>query len=175
MLILSRNQKKYTNQLGKAFLPHLDPLNLTMRSLVAAMPSLHFGYALMIGLTLVTLPLGCSSQHSDTRNRRCTWCSWQCTVVRTIGVLYPSTILLAIIATANHFILDAVVGAVICGLASHWNGIMLNLLPLEDVLLWCLRVHKPSVYSTDLEPIALLDLYLSDEKIAGSLLAGFRW
>jgi hypothetical protein len=60
-----------------------------------------------------------------------------------IGVAYPLTILAAIIATANHFILDAVAGAVVCVLGWRASSILLNLLPVEDHFLWALRMHKP--------------------------------
>lgn len=49
-----------------------------------------------------------------------------------VKFIYPSTILVAIVAAANHFILDAVIGAVVCGLGWWSNSILLNLLPLED-------------------------------------------
>ena len=60
-----------------------------------------------------------------------------------VGMLYPLTILIAIIATANHFILDAVAGAVVCGIAWTSNTLLLNLLPLEDWFLWVVRIHFP--------------------------------
>ena len=160
------NRKKYTNQLGKSHVAlstspgsHALPMHLLSDPLTpfiaspsppyhttndppAAMPSLHFGYSLMVGLTLMTLPLSCSTSSSFHR-RNCTFCTLQCTVLRTIGFLYPATILLAIIATANHFIMDALAGTAICLIAWNYNGGILNLLPLEDCVLWCLRVHKP--------------------------------
>ena len=46
-------------------------------------------------------------------------------------------------ATANHFVLDAVAGAMVCGLAWHGNRVLLNLVPLEDYFLWAVRIHKP--------------------------------
>lgn len=63
-----------------------------------------------------------------------------------VGFLYPFSILVAIIATANHFILDAVAGAIVCGLGWWGNPILLNLLPLEDYFLFALRIHKPDPY-----------------------------
>jgi hypothetical protein len=60
-----------------------------------------------------------------------------------MGAAYPLTILAAIIATANHFILDAVAGALVCVLGWWANSILLNLLPVEDCFLWILRMHKP--------------------------------
>jgi hypothetical protein len=62
----------------------------------AAMPSLHIGWALWCGIALVRL-----SPH--------TW-------VKVLGVLYPATTLLVIVATANHFVLDAVGGMAVLAL-----------------------------------------------------------
>jgi hypothetical protein len=60
-----------------------------------------------------------------------------------LGIAYPAIILVAIVATANHFVLDAIAGAVVCGLAWTGNKVLLNLLPLEDYFLWAVRIHKP--------------------------------
>ncbi|KAJ5124586.1 uncharacterized protein N7515_008411 [Penicillium bovifimosum] len=114
----------------------------------AAMPSLHFGYSLMIGLTLITIPL--PPQHRGvilrtrlTRGLRVRLPSWRRLVCVLLGFLYPFTILVVIVATANHFILDAVAGALVCALGWCFNGVLLNLLPLEDYFLWLVRIHKP--------------------------------
>ncbi|KUL84421.1 hypothetical protein ZTR_08778 [Talaromyces verruculosus] len=56
----------------------------------------------------------------------------------------------AIIATANHFILDAVAGAFVCVLGWWANSILLNLLPIEDYFLWVLRMHKPERQIVDI-------------------------
>ena len=56
----------------------------------AAVPSLHFGYALIIGVALATIA-----------ERR-----W----VRVLGGLYPAAMLLIIVATGNHFFVDAALG-----------------------------------------------------------------
>ena len=63
----------------------------------AAVPSLHFGYALIIGVALATIA-----------ERR-----W----VRVLGGLYPAAMLLIIVATGNHFFVDAALGglAVLAG------------------------------------------------------------
>lgn len=112
------------------------------------MPSLHFGYSLMIGLTVMTIPLPPHHQCSILRTRlaraiRLPIPSWRRLLCLVLGFLYPFIILVAIVATANHFILDAVVGALVCALAWWCNGILLNLLPLEDYLLCLVRIHKP--------------------------------
>ena len=61
----------------------------------AAVPSLHFGYALVVGVTLATVA-----------RRR---------VVRIIGWTYPAVMLLVIVATGNHFFFDAAAGAAAVG------------------------------------------------------------
>ncbi|CAG7981645.1 unnamed protein product [Penicillium nalgiovense] len=123
-------QNRFCNQYGKS-----------------AMPSLHFGYSLMIGLTLITIPL--PQHHRRTTRTRLTRAlslnipSWRRLVCVILGFLYPFIILVAIVATANHFILDAVAGALVCALGWYFNGILLNLLPLEDYFLCLVRIHKP--------------------------------
>ncbi|KAJ4516490.1 hypothetical protein HRR83_001824 [Exophiala dermatitidis] len=121
----------------------------------AAMPSLHFGYSLMIGVTIMTVPL--APEHRRTKSFLLPFFNrphpelapairlpnprrLACLV---IGFMYPFTILVAIVATANHFILDAVAGAAVCIIGWRINPILLNLLPLEDWFLWALRIHKP--------------------------------
>jgi len=59
----------------------------------AAMPSLHFGYALFIGIMLYALARG----------------RW----TRYLGFFYATVVLVAIVATGNHFIIDAVAGALV--------------------------------------------------------------
>lgn len=122
----------------------------------AAMPSLHFGYSLLIGLTICSIPL--APQHRRSRSvaipllrTRVRLPSPRRLACLTIGIAYPTIILLAIIATANHFVLDAVAGACVCGLAWKGNRVLLNLLAVEDYFLWCVRIHKPARHSVELE------------------------
>ena len=63
----------------------------------AAMPSLHFGWTLLIGIATVYI-----ARH---------W--W----LKVVGTMVPLSMLVAIVATGNHFILDAIAGAVVIGLA----------------------------------------------------------
>lgn len=59
----------------------------------AAVPSLHFGWNLLIGLAI-----------------------WQCArhpIVRSLGILLPVAMFLAVVLTANHWIFDAVAGATV--------------------------------------------------------------
>lgn len=69
--------------------------------------------------------------------------SWRRLVCCLAGFSYPFLILVAIVATANHFVLDAVAGAFVCFLGWRCNGLLLNLLPLEDYFLSLVRIHKP--------------------------------
>lgn len=62
----------------------------------SAMPSMHFGWTLLFSVMLL-----------KAGNR----------VLRLLGVLYPVVAFAAIIVTANHYFLDAVVGGVIVGCA----------------------------------------------------------
>ena len=100
----------------------------------AAMPSLHFGYAFLIGPTIMRLPL---------RTRGRGLLSWRRTLRVGFGFGYPLLILVAVIATANHFFLDIVGGAIVIALAWAGERVLLNLPPLEDWALMLLRIHKP--------------------------------
>ena len=75
--------------------------------------------------------------------------SWRRSLCLLLGFLYPFAILVAIVSTANHFILDAVAGAMVCLLGWKGNKILLNLLPLEDYFLWLVRIHKPNTRIVD--------------------------
>ncbi len=69
----------------------------------AAVPSLHFGYALIVAVALVTLA-----------ERR---------VFRIAGAIYPGAMLLVIVATGNHFLIDAALGGLVVAvgwLTARW-------------------------------------------------------
>lgn len=120
----------------------------------AAMPSLHFGYSLLVGMTVVTLPL--ASRHQGNRVSvsflGCRGSVYIPSLTRAVcvflGLAYPTIILIAIVSTANHFILDAVAGAMVCAIAWRGNEVLLNFVPLEDWFLWCLRAHKAEIYDS---------------------------
>ena len=59
----------------------------------AAVPSLHFGYALLVGAAMASL----GRSH----------------VVRAAGFAYPLVMLFVIVATGNHFLFDAAAGGVV--------------------------------------------------------------
>ena len=74
-------------------------INLSSESLgslynpFAAVPSLHFGYALLVGGAVYALA-------------RRSWVRW-------IGAAYPPFMLFTIVATGNHFLFDAAAGGVV--------------------------------------------------------------
>ncbi|MEW2348525.1 MULTISPECIES: phosphatase PAP2 family protein [unclassified Streptomyces] len=79
----------------------------------AAMPSMHIGWSTWAGLTIIALA-------------KTPW-------AKILGALYPMATLTVIVATANHFWLDAV-GGLIClafgyGVASLWYGKLPYALP----------------------------------------------
>lgn len=120
------------------------------------MPSLHFGYSLLVGLSIMQLPIAHPGRcchvsipvpFSRFGLETFTTCirlpSLAKLTCQVLGFFYPAMILTVIVATANHFIMDAIAGGAICLLAYRYNEAMLNFLPLEDCFLWCLRLHKP--------------------------------
>ncbi len=68
-------------------------------NLYAAVPSMHVAFSLMIGVTLARL----------SRN----------TIARVLWLLYPLLMVFVIIVTANHFIFDAVLGALTAGASAY--------------------------------------------------------
>lgn len=71
----------------------------TLTNQYAAMPSMHAGWALWCGFVLLRLA-----------SRR-----W----VRVLGVVYPATTVAVILATANHYVLDAVAGIALTAAALY--------------------------------------------------------
>jgi hypothetical protein len=63
----------------------------------AAVPSMHMGYALVVGAAVAR----------QTRRR----------LLQATAAFYPALVLLVIVATGNHFLLDAAAGAAVSGLA----------------------------------------------------------
>ncbi|MGW5732189.1 MULTISPECIES: phosphatase PAP2 family protein [Streptomyces] len=86
-----------------------------MSNQYAAMPSMHIGWSLWCGLTIFALAS----------------VPW----VKVLGLLYPTATLIVIVATANHFWLDAV-GGLLClafgvAVAWAWYGTLPHRLPRE--------------------------------------------
>lgn len=107
---------------------------------LAAMPSMHFGYSFCIGSTLIWHS-GIFRSKLEPGEARKSWLSKM--IYMLIGLGYPAMILITIVATANHYFLDAAVATLVAMAAFLFNKIFLCLLPLEDLLLWILRLEKP--------------------------------
>ena len=71
---------------------YAEDTNESVANQFAAMPSLHFGWALLIALMFI-------------RIKRTRW-SW-------VALAHPAITLLAIVATANHYLADAAVAGVL--------------------------------------------------------------
>ncbi len=69
----------------------LQPPSLTNQ--YAAMPSLHFGWNMLVGIVL--------------------FAAFGCLAVRIFAVAMPIAMAVAVVATANHFVLDVVVGGLV--------------------------------------------------------------
>jgi hypothetical protein len=76
---------------SQLLLPH------ALANLYAAMPSLHAGWVLIAGVSVAL--------NADRRG-------W-----RLVGLLLPVAMFLSIVATANHYVLDGLVGWLVAGLA----------------------------------------------------------
>ncbi|KAI5265314.1 hypothetical protein E4T47_08535 [Aureobasidium subglaciale] len=107
---------------------------------LAAMPSVHFAYAFAIDCTLI--------YHSGILRRKLeygqvrksmAWKVWYLI----LGVGYPAMILTAIVATANYYLLDALIAAIYVLSAFMSNKVFYVFIPLEDWFLWAIRVEKP--------------------------------
>ncbi|KAI5456562.1 PAP2 superfamily-domain-containing protein [Mariannaea sp. PMI_226] len=79
---------------------------------IAAMPSLHFGTALFLCVCMIRF-----SPHK---------------FLRVVAPVWPVAMLVTIVATANHFLLDAIIGAMVPLLGWRINQIVLILKPLQD-------------------------------------------
>ncbi|MGW6786785.1 phosphatase PAP2 family protein [Streptomyces sp. NPDC054987] len=75
----------------------------TLANQFAAMPSLHFGWALMLAIGVIAATRG---------GKRSRW--------SLLWLLHPVATLLVIVGTANHYWLDAIVAAVLLGIALLW-------------------------------------------------------
>ncbi|KAJ5899103.1 hypothetical protein N7495_003847 [Penicillium taxi] len=104
----------------------------------AAMPSLHFTYAFVIGCTFI--------YHSGILARlagKPTKSNFVQFGFLALAVVYPALVLSVIIATANHYWLDAAVAVVTVTCCFRFNRLLCLLLPLEFGFCWVLRIAKP--------------------------------
>jgi PAP2 superfamily len=101
---------------------------------VAAVPSMHFGYALLLGGVLVRE--ACSAR------------------ARVAAALYPPLVLLVIVATGNHFLFDAAAGAAVIAVATAASARLqatapLRLAPAERTAVSPTPALAPAVSSGD--------------------------
>jgi PAP2 superfamily protein len=83
-----------------------SPTSSSFSNPVAAVPSLHAGWAVGVGLGLVLYA------------RPFLW--------RAVGVLYPLAVILTIVVTGNHFIFDAIAGVVVMALGFWLSEALLD-------------------------------------------------
>ncbi|RKS74701.1 PAP2 superfamily protein [Actinomadura pelletieri DSM 43383] len=88
----------------------------TLTNQYAAMPSMHAGWSLWCGLILAKL----ATQ------------KW----AKALGALYPVTTVYVILATANHYVLDAVAGTALVGGALWVSWILYTRCPRPLVVAW---------------------------------------
>lgn len=108
---------------------------------LAAMPSMHFGYAFCIGCTMV-YHSGVFRRKLEHGEVRKSW-AWRFFYVG-LGTGYSVLILTTIIATANHYVLDAVVATIYVLVAFMSNKVFYIFVPLEDWLLWAIQAERPT-------------------------------
>jgi membrane-associated phospholipid phosphatase len=92
----------FIDTVGQVTGVHVDAHSASLNALTnlyAAVPSMHVAFALMIGWTLARLV------------------RWR--VARVLWMLYPFLMAFVIIVTANHFIIDALLGALTAGASAY--------------------------------------------------------
>lgn len=111
---------------------------------LAAMPSLHFTYAFIVGCTFFyqsgVLQIFGRKRGTPPQRRRSVFGT---VTFMVMGLLYPVLVLAVIVATANHYWLDAVVATFSVAVSFACNRVLLVLLPAEQVLCWALKIQKP--------------------------------
>ena len=107
---------------------------------LAAFPSLHFGYAFCIG-TILMNHSGLLRRRLAPREKRMP--KIQQVFFAVLSIVYPLFVLTIIVATANHYYLDALAATGVVLVAWLCNRCLLVLLPLEDIFLYCVKLEKP--------------------------------
>ncbi|KAJ7109066.1 PAP2 superfamily-domain-containing protein [Mycena crocata] len=89
---------------------------------LAAMPSLHFGTAVLLGVSVALWG-------------RHTW-------LRVVAPVYPMLMAITVVATANHWVLDCLVGACVVAAGAYFNRVLLYLRPLANWFFYVCRVER---------------------------------
>ncbi|KAL6866512.1 hypothetical protein ACO1O0_002623 [Amphichorda felina] len=130
---------------------------------LAAFPSMHFGYAFCIGCVFIAdsgivgglvnkvgkyfLRSAGEDGYDDDEDDDEVVLAGRSFRTRVLmfafGIWYPCWILLTIVGTANHYFIDALAAVFTVLIAYIFNRSLLVFLPLEDWLLWALRLEKP--------------------------------
>jgi membrane-associated phospholipid phosphatase len=97
----------------------------------AAMPSLHFGLTLLVGIMAYSF------------NRR---------VFRAIGVLYPSFMALAIVTTGHHYFLDIIGGGIVIGMAYGLASVLTYVSPYmsQELAVRLAGINQGVLYAVNL-------------------------
>jgi hypothetical protein len=95
----------------------------------AAMPSLHVGWALWCGWQLI--------RHGQHR------------VTQIAGVAYPALITVVVIATGNHYLLDAVAGVAVVMFAGAAVGLTIKMLPKRGIVIERAAADPPTPCQSD--------------------------
>ncbi|KAF7299435.1 Integral membrane protein [Mycena indigotica] len=90
---------------------------------LAAMPSLHFGTSVLLATSIVLY-----GRHQ-----------W----LRILAPLYPMLMGLSVVATANHWVLDCVVGVCVVAAGSYFNRVLLGMRPVEEWIFWLCQTERP--------------------------------
>jgi len=87
------------------------------------MPSLHFGTSSLLGISTAVY-----GKHL---------------LLRVVAPLYPLVMGAVVVGTANHWVLDCVVGVLVVWAGWRINWVLLVLRPLEEWVFWAVRLKKP--------------------------------
>ncbi|KAH5741143.1 hypothetical protein HBI18_042790 [Parastagonospora nodorum] len=109
-------------------------------NMLAAMPSMHFGYAFCIGMTVIyhSGVFRRTLERGEVRKNAFWKIFYLC-----VGLGYPTFILVTIVATANHYFMDAMVATCFVFFSYLCNKVFYVFIPLEDMLLYIIRADKP--------------------------------
>jgi membrane-associated phospholipid phosphatase len=94
----------------------------------AAMPSLHAGWDLLVGIAIVTVATG-------------VW-------LRIVGILMPVLMMIAVVATANHYVIDVVAGVAFV-LVGHLAALRIDRWREQRDA----HIHEPAQSADEMEPL----------------------